>query len=51
MNGIISKTLAWFAHPGFTEDSDPTDWFCFVILAIMAGLLWSKVVRHTLEAV
>jgi len=49
MNGIISKSLAWIAHPGFTDDSDPTDWFAFVVLTIMLGLLWSKVVRQTLE--
>lgn len=49
-SGIITKILAWFTHPQFA-DSDPVDWFAFLVLITMAGLLWSKVVRQTLEAV
>ena len=49
-SGIISKTLCWITHPQFA-DSDPVDWFAFLVLILMAGLLWSKVVRQTLEAV
>ncbi len=48
--GLISKTLCWITHPQFA-DSDPVDWLAFVVLFVMAGLLWSKVVRQTLEAV
>lgn len=48
--GIIAKALAWVNHPRFA-DSDPVDWFAFLVLITMAGLLWSKVVRQTLEAV
>jgi hypothetical protein len=48
--GIISKSLDWILHPQFT-DSDPIDWFAFLVLFLLAGLLWSKVVRQTLEAV
>lgn len=48
--GLISKTLCWITHPQFA-DSNPVDWLAFVVLFVMAGLLWSKVVRQTLEAV
>jgi len=49
-NGIITKTLNWFTHPTYA-DTDPWDWFAFLVLVLMAGLLWSKVVRQVLEAV
>lgn len=48
--GIISKSLDWILHPQFA-DSDPVDWFAFLVLFLLAGLLWSKVVRQTLEAI
>jgi hypothetical protein len=48
--GLISKSLAWVTHPQFA-DANPTDWFAFIVLILLAGLLWSKVVRQTLEAV
>jgi hypothetical protein len=48
--GLISKSLAWITHPMFA-DSDPVDWFSFLVLILLAGLLWSKVVRQTLEAI
>jgi hypothetical protein len=48
--GLISKSLDWILHPQFT-DSDPVDWFAFLVLFLLAGLLWSKVVRQTLEAI
>lgn len=48
--GLISKSLAWVLHPTFA-DSEPIDWFAFVILLVLAGFLWSKVIRQTLEAV
>lgn len=47
--GIVSKSLAWIFHPTFA-DSDPVDWFGFIVLVLLAGLLWTKVVKQTLEA-
>ncbi len=47
-NGIISKTLDWFTHPSYAE-STPIDWAAFVVLLIMAGLLWSRVVKKVLD--
>lgn len=47
--GLISKTLDWVLHPQFS-DADPIDWFAFAVLLILAGYLWSKVVRQTLDA-
>jgi hypothetical protein len=47
--GLISKTFSWILHPQFSDD-DPIDWFAFAVLLIMAGVLWSKVVKQTLEA-
>lgn len=49
-SGIITKSLDWILHPQFS-DSDPVDWFAFLVLLLLGGLLWSKVVRQTLEAV
>lgn len=48
--GLITKMLDWSLHPTFS-DSNPWDWFAFVVLFFMAGLLWSKVVKQTLDAV
>lgn len=47
--GLITKSLAWIMHPMYS-DQDPIDWFAFVVLALLAGLLWSKVVKQTLDA-
>jgi hypothetical protein len=47
--GIITKMLDWVLHPRFS-DSDPIDWLAFVVLFVMAGVLWSKVVKQTLDA-
>lgn len=47
--GLISKMLAWVTHPQFA-DSDPVDWAAFVVLFVMLGILWSKVVKQTLDA-
>jgi hypothetical protein len=47
--GLISKTLAWILHPSYS-DADPLDWFAFVVLLLIVGLLWSKVVKQTLDA-
>jgi hypothetical protein len=47
--GLITKFFHWFEHPQFA-DSDPVDWFAFAVLLIMAGVLWSKVVKQTLDA-
>ena len=49
-DGLITKMLDWSLHPTFA-DSNPWDWFAFVVLFFMAGLLWSKVVKQTLDAV
>jgi len=49
-SGLLSKTLAWAFHPSFA-DTDPWNWFAFLVLVLMAGLLWSKVVRQTIESV
>ena len=47
--GLISKMLQWVTHPQFA-DSDPADWAAFVVLFVMVGILWSKVVKQTLDA-
>lgn len=47
-SGLISKMFDWLAHPQFT-DSEPIDWFAFLVLILLAGLLWSKVVKQVLE--
>lgn len=46
--GIISKSLSWVFHPSFA-DADPIDWFGFLIIFILAGMLWSKVLRQLVE--
>jgi hypothetical protein len=49
--GLISKTLAWIRHPMHDDGRDLADYVGFLVLVLLAGLLWSKVVRQTLEAV
>lgn len=46
--GIISKSLTWIFHPSFS-DADPVDWFGFLIVFILVGLLWSKVLRQLID--
>ena len=48
--GIVSKSLAWALHPSFA-DTEPLDYFVFAVLLFLVGMLWSKVIRQTLEAV
>lgn len=47
--GMFTKMIDWVLHPQFS-DADPIDWLAFLVLAIIAGLLWSKVVKQTLDA-
>lgn len=47
--GLISKMFSWVNHPRFA-DSDPVDWAAFAVLLLMLGILWSKVVKQTLDA-
>lgn len=47
--GLISTTLDWITHPSYDEGTDLTDWFGFVMLALIAAYLWSKVIRNTLK--
>jgi hypothetical protein len=47
--GLFTRMLDWILHPQFA-DTDPIDWFAFVVLLVMLGFLWSKVVRQTLDA-
>jgi hypothetical protein len=44
-NGILSKIMAWLQAPAFIEDAQPIDWFALVVVLVIAGFLWSKVVR------
>lgn len=48
--GVISKSLAWVFHPSYS-DTDPTDWLAFVILAVLLGMLWGKVIRQMVDNV
>lgn len=43
--GIITKIFSWAAHPG--NSAEPiTDWVAFAILAVLAGYLWSTVIKQ-----
>ena len=46
--GIISKSIAWSLHPTFA-DTDPLDWFAFLVIFILLGLFWSKVLRQLVD--
>lgn len=48
-SGLITKSISWILHPRYS-DQDPIDWLAFAVLALLAGLLWSKVVKQTLDA-
>jgi hypothetical protein len=45
---FFADMFDWINHPRFTS-TDPIDWLAFAILLILAGLLWSKVVKQTLD--
>lgn len=47
--GLIGGMLDWIRHPRFTQ-SDPIDWLAFAVVLMLFGLLWSKVVKQTLDA-
>lgn len=42
--GIITKIFSWITHPGNSAE-DVSDWFAFVVLALIAGYLWSTVIK------
>lgn len=46
--GLFGDMLDWFEHPRFTR-SDPIDWLAFAVVLILIGLMWSKVVKQTLD--
>lgn len=48
--GLLTKMFAWIQHPQHA-DRPPVDYLAFLIIAILAGLMWSKTIRQTLEAV
>jgi hypothetical protein len=48
--GLIGGMLDWIHHPRFTR-TDPIDWLAFAVLLILIGLMWSKVVKQTLDSV
>lgn len=45
---IFKKQWEWILHPQFA-DSDPVDWFAFLAIVLLMGLLWSKVPKSILE--
>ena len=47
--GILSKIFDYFTHAVYSEGT-PLTWFAFFILALMASLLWSTVVREIVDA-
>jgi hypothetical protein len=49
-SGLITKMFQWVFHP-YHADTDTWNWAMFVVLAYLAGYLWSKVVKQTLDAV
>jgi hypothetical protein len=42
--GIISKIYAWVWHPGNSTET-LSDWAAFFVLALIAGYLWSTVIK------
>ena len=48
--GLITKLFDWALHPAFA-DTDWRAWLAFLVLIAMANLLWSKVIKQTLDAV
>lgn len=47
--GIITKIFSWILHPGQSNEQ-LSDWAAFLVLALIAGFLWSTVVRGLGEA-
>ena len=47
--GLFTSMFNWLSHPQFT-DKDPIDWLAFAILLMLFGLLWSKVIKQTLDS-
>lgn len=47
--GLIAGMLDWINHPRFTR-TDPIDWLAFAIVLLLIGLMWSKVVKQTLDS-
>jgi hypothetical protein len=47
--GLIGGMLDWIHHPRFTR-ADPIDYLLWALLLILLGLMWSKVVKQTLDA-
>lgn len=48
-SGLITKTLQWVLHP-LNADTDPMDWFAFLVLAVIISIFWSRVLRQIVEA-
>lgn len=42
--GIITKIYSWVWHPS-NSDETLTDWFAFFVLVLIAGYLWSTVIK------
>jgi hypothetical protein len=47
MRGMVSKIFDWFWH-GTNSDLTTIDWFAFVAITMIAGLLWMRVVKQTI---
>lgn len=50
MRGILTQLVQWIEHPTFSEGT-PTEWIAGLVLVIMAGFLWSTVVKQTVESI
>lgn len=47
-DGIIGKIYQWFGQTALA-DGTPMDWLAGVIVLILAGFLWSTVVKQTVS--
>jgi len=47
MRGIVGKILDWFSH-GAKSDMTTLDWSAFLVVVLIAGLLWTRVVKSIL---
>ena len=45
MNGLISQTLDWLKHPGYS-DASVREWSAFLVLILIVSFLWYTVVRQ-----
>lgn len=43
--GLITKLFAWYDSAAY-DDNSPRDWFCFVLLVVIASFLWSRVIKY-----